>query len=252
MPEAEAVARVLREPELDGPRLALAAIVGGDRARAIDHGIRARNARRERLDDTAFRHAAKQLVLVRKHLEWTAPISALVEAVHVGRGFVEGVTLPLAAWREQGPELVALAPIVHLKIVGIVHGRVTALASDPLLARIRSLDLDGCQLDDDDLRALVASPHLGQLRWLGLARNEIGRAGHAALAEATPRLLGLRYVNLALNDSPDPTDEAAIDEVGNVRWLSRPEGIELEQRYGELPWLHAAYLDADREIFYVT
>ena len=251
MSEADAMARVLRDPELDAPRLAFAAAVGGDRALLIDHGIRARDARRKRFDIAAFGYEKQERLLLQQHPEWTAPVRALADAVHVGRGFVEGVTLSLDAWLERGRDLVALAPILHLKLAK-VQGRVAELAVDPMLAHVRSLDLAACQLDDNDLRALVDSSHLAQLRWLSLAGNQIGTEGQAALAAATPRLPGLRYVDLALNPAPTPTDESVVGEDGRARWWPRDEGVALEEHHGPLPWLHANYLDPDRQIFYVT
>lgn len=251
MSEADAFAHVLQEPELDAPRLAFADVVGGDRAAAIHHGIWARDARRKRLDDTAFRHEAKQRVLFRQHPEWTTTVLERADGVHVGRGLVEGVTISLEAWIGRGREIVELAPILHLKLTN-TRGRLGKLAADPMLAHIRSLDLESGDLQDDDVRALVASSHLARLRWLSLARNDIGTEGQAALAAATRHLPALRHVNLALNAAPDPTDEGAIDETGNVRWQARAEGLALEEHHGPLPWLHANYLDADRQIFYAT
>lgn len=250
--EADTLARVLHEPELDQPRLDFASLVGGARAEAITHGIRARDARRQRLDSTALRYESKVTLATRAHPEWSADVKALVDAVHFGRGFVEGVTLSLDTWLAHKTRLVELAPILHLRVERL-HGRASALASDPLLAQVRSLDLAECQLDDEDVRALVASPHLARLRWISLERNAITEAGVAALAEATARALPyLRYAGLALTPAGDPCDEPIYDEPGRVEWHPRSEGTRLEKQFGELPWLHAHYVDADRQIFYVT
>jgi len=58
-----------------------------------------------------------------------------------------------------------------------------ALANNSSLAALATLDLVATAIDDDAVRVLAASPHLGALRELGLAENpSVTDAGLAALA----------------------------------------------------------------------
>ena len=248
--EQEALQRVLEDAEHDQPRLDYAATVGGDRAASIIDEIKARDGRRR-----GYRSAqelyGRAMRAVRTHPEWLEPVRGMVDHVHFGRGFVEGVTTTLAAFRSLSPRLFELAPILHLQITD-AHGRCAELAALPDLARIRSLDVSRCRLVDDDVRALVSSPHLRALRWLSLAQNEITSDGFTALAEAATNLPGLRHAELAINVGSCPTDEMIEDDGGVIRWSPSEAGLLLEQAHGPLPWLHAQHHSTARDLYYET
>ncbi|WP_408058114.1 hypothetical protein [Verrucosispora sioxanthis] len=106
------------------------------------------------------------------------------------------------------------------------------------LDRLIALDLTGNPIGDDGLTALVDSPHLGRLRWLGLAGCGIGAAGAEALAAATGNLPALRYADLSDN-LVDVTAQGCGQHIdGSPVWVEMPPlGQELIARYGALPWL---------------
>ncbi|WP_375335379.1 hypothetical protein [Micromonospora sp. CP22] len=105
------------------------------------------------------------------------------------------------------------------------------------LDRLVALDLGGNPIGDDGLAALVDSPHLGRLRWLGLADCDIGRAGIEALA-ATRNLPALRYVDLRRNPVEVTARGHGQDIDGKPISVELPSlGQELIERFGPLPWL---------------
>jgi hypothetical protein len=181
---------------------------------------------------------SKQVSLVKRHPEWGLDVIALVDSLDFGRGFVERVTLPAAAFAERAPKIFAKAPVIHARLTD-AHGKLGALAQSPHLEHLRSLDLSLDNLDDADAIALAASPHLRNLRWLELKQNRIGQAGLDALAAATKNHFpNLRYLGLLINQVKDPTEQALEDENGRVEYVERNEGIALEKKYGELAWIH--------------
>ncbi|WP_375335380.1 hypothetical protein [Micromonospora sp. CP22] len=111
------------------------------------------------------------------------------------------------------------------------------VAQAACLDRLVALDLRGNPIGDDGLAALVDSPHLGRLRWLGLARCGIGAAGVEALA-ATDNLPALRYVDLRRNPVEVTARGHGQDIDGKPISVELPPlGQELIARYGPLPWL---------------
>ena len=84
------------------------------------------------------------------------------------RGFVERVTMRAHRFLEIADELLSLAPIRHLALIGI-PAMVDALAASPHLVRMRSLVLshrEGDELTDEVLARLLASPYLGNVTHL--------------------------------------------------------------------------------------
>ncbi len=104
------------------------------------------------------------------------------------RGFVEGVGLPANVLLSQATTLFRATPLRRLKLyssAGLWH----ELGGCAYLGRIDWLDLENNNLDDCDLAALAASPHLGALSTLLLWGNSIGDAGLVSLVGANlPRL----------------------------------------------------------------
>jgi hypothetical protein len=235
----ELYAEILAYPERDAPRVRYAEVVGGARAEFIREGIVLRDLHRRRAwAQYVLPTQAKLAALLRKHPEWSGDVLRLVASLEFGRGFVERVTLPAAAFLARAAELYSKAPILHARLTD-ASGSCEALAASPHLERLRSLDLSSNSLEDRDAEALAASPHLGRLRWLDLSRNRIADRGLEALAAATKsRFPELRYVGFALNRASDPSDQSMEDEGGVVTFRERPQGDALEAKYGELPWLH--------------
>jgi uncharacterized protein (TIGR02996 family) len=103
-------------------------------------------------------------------------------------------------------ELLATSPAAtHLRELDlsdnicIVGEAWTALAESPALAGLRSLSLDECHLRASGLRALVSSPHLGNLERLSLeadpTRSAVGAEGIRLICESHA-LRQLRELNL--------------------------------------------------------
>ncbi|MFY1573437.1 hypothetical protein ACN26Z_00905 [Verrucosispora sp. WMMD703] len=113
----------------------------------------------------------------------------------------------------------------------------TEVAQVACLNRLVALDLSGNPIGDDGLATLVDSPHLGRLRWLGLAGCGIGAAGAEALA-ATRNLPALRYVDLSDNLVQVTAQGYGQHIDGSPVWVEMPAlGQDLIARYGHLPWL---------------
>lgn len=96
---------------------------------------------------------------------------------------------------------------------------------------MHSLGIRRNGLGDAEAALLAASPHVGRLRWLGLADNEIGSQGSRPLAGA-PSLRSPRYVAFRHNATADPTPQFA-DEYDS----DSPLATELQAKYGPRPGL---------------
>jgi uncharacterized protein (TIGR02996 family) len=92
----------------------------------------------------------------------------------VYRGFVERVGLRALRFLQIADDLFSLAPIRHLVLISVPEV-VDELAACPHLARIRSLSLPlydrADELTDENLRELLASPHLTNLVHLRLVHQ---------------------------------------------------------------------------------
>jgi hypothetical protein len=228
------LASVIAEPDRDEPRLAYAAAIRADdpqRSRFIELQLACAAAAAPAPELT---YGAADLVKAHGHA-WHADMCPPCKAVHYHRGFVEHVALSMADFLAHGERLLRQAPIRHLDLEWS-PGMTQALFASPLLATIRSISLDRCQLDDQAMAWLAASPYLPNLEWLELMRNHIGMPGVRALAGATglPRL---RYVGFFGNPA-DPTEELFYDQ-GIVIDRGLPEqGARIEAEFGPVPWLH--------------
>lgn len=85
------------------------------------------------------------------------------------------------------------------QIRGVSGERAVAEARAALTSGVRRLDLDGCAIKDDGLRALAAVPELAQVRTLILRNNQLGGDGLAALLAAA-KLRELEELDLAFNE----------------------------------------------------
>ena len=116
------------------------------------------------------------------------------------RGFLDHFSVTATDLLKRGPALFAATPVSELEVRNL-GDRMPQVAACPLLGRLTALDLDEEVLTPDDLRALGASPHLGNLRALAgaapalahlVAYNEAVTAeGLAALARC-PALTSLK------------------------------------------------------------
>lgn len=156
------------------------------------------------------------------------------------RGAADGVAMRAADFLAHGDLLLELRPIFHVALLDAGE-HLAALARDPLLARLRSLDLDGSGIDDAGLQRLVDSPHVRELRWLGLSRCRISNAGIDALA-ASEHLPHLRWIEVRYNPCDNPCPHLVYEE--NHDWGPAPRhvefpefGRELTARHGRKRWI---------------
>ncbi len=250
--QAELLADVIATPFSDAPRRAYAdhleAQPGGPSVRAEFIRLQLRLAT-ERFDQPSsgndnaetirrMRYLAAQREerrLAEQHTQtWAADVLRMAQRVHYHRGFVASVVADAARFIRYGAWLMQRAPVVHVELRGVGQA-LDALVACPALAQVRALSLGGQGLDDDALRRLLGSPHLGRVWWLELGNNAIGMPGLHALAGAG--LPGLRYVGLRGN-AVDPHETAGVH--GNLIQdvALPPEGEALEAKHGPLPWLH--------------
>jgi hypothetical protein len=103
----------------------------------------------------------------------------------------------------------------------------------PELAQIVSLDVAGCQLRDEDVAALVASPHLRRLRLLTVANNPVAMSALRAIGRAD--LPELRFVDAAMTDAALVVQ--CSDDEGDLAWTRAR--AELRAELGARPWLDA-------------
>ncbi|MFI7552621.1 hypothetical protein ACIBQ2_23070 [Micromonospora sediminimaris] len=164
------------------------------------------------------------------------PVTHLLNTWQLRNGLIESVTMTARTFVDHGEEVWAHHPVRHLVLVEAA-GLMTEVAQVACLNRLVALDLSGNPIGDDGLATLVDSPHLGRLRWLGLAGCGIGAAGAEALA-ATRNLPALRYVDLSDNLVQVTAQGYGQHIDGSPVWVEMPAlGQELIARYGHLPWL---------------
>ncbi|HVC61004.1 MAG TPA: TIGR02996 domain-containing protein [Acetobacteraceae bacterium] len=242
MTEQAALRAVLDQPDDDAPRLAYAALM--DRQDPPRGAFIRVQIAKAAASGTArvLKGIDEDLLLIPNQARWAAPVTRLADDWVFHRGFIEAATMTASAFLAHAPALYAVAPVRHLTLTD-AKPKVRELFASPHLRRIRSLELDQNQLDDEDIARLAASPMLGDLRWLSLAWNGITMAGFEALAGST-MLPRLRYGNFVGNEV-DPSEQI-IEEQGYAvdTWMP-PEGEWLEQRYGPLAWLHHSVADAN-------
>jgi hypothetical protein len=241
--------KILNDPDCDRLREKYAADClppQDPRADLIDVQLRLARPEEGRSGTDAYLLSVREGELLRQYRDvWGEPVAGLVADYEFHRGFVELVRLPAGQFLERAEKLFSSAPILHLDLtaVGDAAGE---LFRSPYLSRIRSLSMNRCGLGDREIKILAQSPRLQNLQWLSLAYNRITREGIEALARASSRRRGapgslplgsLVYVNLYGNPT-DPTERYADDQgIVTDTWLP-PEGVELEKKYGALPWLH--------------
>lgn len=233
------LAGVVAAPDQDSPRLAYAAAIAAqdpDRSRFIELQVQIAAVERAARGQSSpqARYAAEDLLKVHGGA-WASRLCPPCTEVHYDRGFVEHVRLSMHDFLVHGATLFQLAPIRHLDL-SFSPGAAEQLFASPLLSTVRSLNLDCCQLGDQEMRWLAASPYLRELEWLELLRNNIGMPGARALAAST-MLPQLRYVGF-FGNAVDPTEELFFDQGCVVGGALPEQGQALEAEFGRIPWLH--------------
>ncbi|MEO8706553.1 MAG: leucine-rich repeat domain-containing protein [Kofleriaceae bacterium] len=234
--EVELYQSILREPARDDLREKYAELArrrDDPRARLIELQLSARDLRRQGLSPRYSYLLGDASALVAANPEWTDAAKGVTAWMQ--RGFVEEIHGDLTTILACIDELVAIAPILHIKVAGAA-GRVAELAACPALAQVQSLSFENNGITDADLAALAASPYVENLRWLDLGWNKITDAGVDALAGG--RAKSLVCVVVGSNPCTDPTDEPIYFDDTHYGWEPSRRGVALEATHGALPWLH--------------
>jgi uncharacterized protein (TIGR02996 family) len=132
--------------------------------------------------------------------EWLQPLRELLgpkSTPRFERGFPAQLALGVRQFTDHAEELFRLAPAQDVKLLRLKQSNLkpAELAASPHLGRLRTLDLNGSQIEDDDLAALLFSPHLGNLRALRIGGNEVGQLTARALVRPGG-LTGLKELSL--------------------------------------------------------
>ncbi len=212
------------EPDEDTPRLAYAdwldehATTDADRARA--ELIRVQCALvREPPGDRKAALAVREHQLLQAHVQTWKSLYPLHIPGRTGylRGFVH-LSLRAADFVTHGEALAAVTPVHQLRLHRVA-GVAAELAACPVLRRVRNLSLESSGLRNLHLSALTASPHLANVRLLGLNYNHIGAAGGAALAPAA--LPALRVLTLNGN----PVKDRGFLALARADWFANLVGL---------------------------
>jgi uncharacterized protein (TIGR02996 family) len=175
----------------------------------------------------------------------------LVDNSFVRRGFAEILLMSGTAFLARCAELSRIAPWRGAVLSHVDAAVAADLAASPLLGRLAVLDLSGNPLRDDGIKALLTSPHLGRVRWLGLNRCRIDQAGSYVLGTTAHDVLpDLRY--LGFDDNPTMLTPFIAEVPGGPQsWdapvpafeiVRPPYGVFLDTRFGPFPWLSDAYV----------
>jgi uncharacterized protein (TIGR02996 family) len=235
---------VIANPADDAPRLAYADWCdreGGEvraaRAEYIRGKIKLANTPLEFLQK-GFEHELESRL---SHLydrywrAWAEPLLRYASAIEFDRGVPAYVKISAADLMLHGTEIRTLAPIQHIDLSAVRDVDERLFWSEPL-ARLRSLGLDRCGLQNIHVSLLADSPAIEGLRWLSLADNNLDLGAAEALAESK-KSRGLQFSEFRGNPV-DPCEQLGWDAgVVVYAWLP-PEGQALEERYGRLEWLH--------------
>lgn len=175
---------------------------------------------------------------------WAGPVERFGEVAEWHAGFPNVLATSGEAFLRHAPDIFASAPITGLNLHD-VNGVAEQVFAHPTFARVRTLsfrvhpwDNFEMRVTDREVELLVASPHVGGLRWLDLGGNEVTDAGIEAIA-SSDRLSSLEY--LAAEDNPCRSVSEDIGweytRLSDYIWPSA-FAEELEARHGYKRWLH--------------
>ena len=237
---------VLDRPDEDEPRIRFADFLdaqGDPYGAFIRAQLELTHTLRCGSDEVAsqLREKARELRYDHRTPEWTNGVEKLGADPEFIRGFVDRIVIDARTYVDHADELYRRAPIRQLVLTGVGDIAET-IARDSRLSRITWLTIDGKPtVGDRGLGAITGSPHVRTLRVLSASCQEITIGGLEALC-ASKQLPALVYANLVGNFFEDPIEGYGTD------WVTSrivPESIrlsafgkQLEQKYGELPWLH--------------
>lgn len=245
--QEELLAAVTSNPEDDAPRLAYAEFIRTwepARAAFIEEQLAEATERRRRREVS---RRGKSGLLRQHETEWARTIARYARNWNFDRGFVTEVWLDPHLFLEYGEWLFINAPIRSVNFVMPEDGPfpMNELAASPLLERLDAIGLaiDDPAPTDNDLLELAASPYLPRLLWLSANRKHLPLSVYEAFAVApmTRKALSLKLSKEGFPGEPYG-DTGRDDWWGGAifDWLEmRPEGAELEKKYGYVPWIHS-------------
>ncbi|MGL4555140.1 MAG: TIGR02996 domain-containing protein, partial [Gemmataceae bacterium] len=140
----------------------------------------------------------REAQLLRAHeAQWLGPMAGHLRDWGFAGGLIEWVCVETPVFLAHADEWVRRPGLlgVHLRRMS---GHVRAVAECPALARLPYLFLGDNGLTADDVRTLLASRYLKNVRALFLQSNAIDNAGFGAIADA-PALSRLRELSLSNN-----------------------------------------------------
>lgn len=149
------------------------------------------------------------------------------------RGFVGLLRTDPGVVADPLSALFATTPLEHLDLTA--DGPVLAALLTPHLGQLRSLGLHHLRLTDDDVIAFARDARLDRCEFLDLRSNNIGWRGVQALA-ASPQIRAIPVVLLGHNPV-DPAVQYDDDHQGSIEMWLPPEGKLLEEEHGPIPWL---------------
>jgi hypothetical protein len=158
-------------------------------------------------------------------------------------GWPSEITIESADFIRHGAEIVATIPLRHLNLLSI--DAAPEVFNLPEFNQIVSLQASGQVWSNKPILTLTASPYLDALRWLNLSKTGLSDPQVEKLA-AAGNLRNLAQIDLTNNNNcRDPVDAAAgAGYDGNTGRLVLesvflpPFGLELESKYGKIPWLN--------------
>jgi uncharacterized protein (TIGR02996 family) len=161
---------------------------------------------------------------------WTAPLRAFASDCKFSGGLVTEITATLPALVRHGEELFRLAPIrtIHVKYGGIRDRGEAAdvarrFAACPWLTHLMALDLCLAGLGQEEVDAVLASPHLPRLKLLVFGDQESSLATAKALAACPnlPQLIELFF----LGDYYSDLGDAGLEVLASSPRLSGLQGL---------------------------
>ena len=232
------LAAIIAAPTDPAPRHAFAAAIRAKDptyADFIERQLAVRDLRRSGTEPEPAATRGLYQLAQRHGATWAGPIARKVDYFGFWGGFVEEIALDAEKLLATARELVTLAPIRHLSIRALA-GAASKVAQLPILAQLASLDIGSSGVSDDDVAAIVASPHLAKLRLLRLTKNNIGIAALRAVGAA--QLPALAFVEASSTDGALVVEsEDWGGSTTQLAWTRNRRTLVAE--LGHRPWLDA-------------
>lgn len=165
--------------------------------------------------------------LLYEHREqWAAELKQDVRKAEFARGFIDQITIRARVFIKEADQLYRTTPVNWLRF-NYVKGAGIPLAATEALSNVRSLDLGGLVIPDDDLGALLTSPHLNQMTALRLAHYD------AAFSNVIGKTLGEMPSTKVLKHLAIPAGSEFLDSVGSTGGFPELERLEIYDSYNE-------------------